>query len=211
MPASRPGTRLYASAGAGVAGRGVACRPTRTAPCGGSSACIARSTSDAQAADAEVRQRAAADPIAGALTELVRIGPVMALTIRAEIGDIARFRVGPALACYAGLVPRVDSSGDRVYHGRITRDGSPWLRWALVEIGTARHQTAGCGGALGAPPGRAKGRSTQRASRWRVCCATTGRETPGRRRPWSRDVLSTCGVSRGTHDAGPAGPASISE
>ncbi len=92
---------------------------------------------DAQAADAEVRQRAAADPIAGALTELVGIGPVMALTIRAEIGDIARFTRGPALACYAGLVPRVDSSGDRVYHGRITRDGSPWLRWALVEM--ARH------------------------------------------------------------------------
>ena len=41
------------------------------------------------------------------------------------------------MACYAGLVPRVDNSADRVYHGRITRDGSPWLRWALVEM--ARH------------------------------------------------------------------------
>ena len=92
---------------------------------------------DAQAADAEVRRRSADDPIAVALTELVGIGPVMALTIRAEIGDIARFRRGAALACYAGLVPRVDRSADRVYHGRITRDGSPWLRWALVEM--ARH------------------------------------------------------------------------
>jgi transposase len=92
---------------------------------------------DAQAADAEVRRRAADDPIAVALTELVGIGPVLALTIRAEIGDIARFTRGPALACYAGLVPRVDISADRVYRGRITRDGSPWLRWALVEM--ARH------------------------------------------------------------------------
>jgi transposase len=92
---------------------------------------------EAQAADAEVRHRAALDPIAIALTELVGIGPVMALTIRAEIGDIARFARGAALACYAGLVPRVDSSADRIYRGRITRDGSPWLRWALVEM--ARH------------------------------------------------------------------------
>jgi transposase len=92
---------------------------------------------DAQLADAEVRHRAAGDAIAGALDGLVGIGPVMALTVRAEIGDITRFTRGAALACYAGLVPRVDSSADRVYRGRITRDGSPWLRWALVEM--ARH------------------------------------------------------------------------
>ena len=92
---------------------------------------------EAQAADAEVRQRAARDPIAIALADLVGVGPVLALTIRAEIGDIGRFTRGSALACYAGLVPRVDSSADRVYRGRITRDGSPWLRWALVEM--ARH------------------------------------------------------------------------
>ena len=88
---------------------------------------------DAQAADVEVKQRAAADPIAVALAGMTGLGPVLALTIRAEVGDIARFARGPALASYAGLVPRVDRSADRVYHGRITKDGSPWLRWALVE------------------------------------------------------------------------------
>jgi len=88
---------------------------------------------DAQAADAEVKDRAAADPIAGALAGMTGLGPVLALTIRAEVGDIRRFANGPALASYAGLVPRVDRSADRAYHGRITKDGSPWLRWALVE------------------------------------------------------------------------------
>lgn len=92
---------------------------------------------DAVAADAEVTHRAAADRIAVALDALVGIGPVIALTIRAEVGDISRFTHGPALASYAGLVPRVEGSADRVYHGRITRKGSPWLRWALVEA--ARH------------------------------------------------------------------------
>jgi transposase len=88
---------------------------------------------DAHAADAELKQRAAVDPIALALTGLTGIGPGLAVTLRAEIGDIARFHRGAALACYAGLVSRVDQSADRRYHGRITRVGSPWLRWALVE------------------------------------------------------------------------------
>ena len=88
-----------------------------------------------EASDAEQRVTAAAaiDPIACALDGLVGIGPVLALTRRAEIGDIARFHRGAELASYAGLVPRVDASADRYYSGRITREGSPWLRWALVE------------------------------------------------------------------------------
>jgi transposase len=92
---------------------------------------------DAQVAETEVQAAATADPIVGALDGLTGVGPVLGLTIRAEVGDIARFPGGPALACYAGLVPRVDWSADRVYYGRITRDGSRWLRWALVEA--ARH------------------------------------------------------------------------
>ena len=87
---------------------------------------------DTIAADAEVRTRAGADAIALALGAMTGIGPILALTIRAEIGDITRFSNGPALACYAGLVPRVEQSAGHRYSGRITRQGSPWLRWALV-------------------------------------------------------------------------------
>jgi transposase len=88
---------------------------------------------EAQAADARVTTRAAVDPIAVALATMIGIGPVRALTIRAEIGDITRFRRGPELASYAGLVPRVVRSADRGYTGRITREGSPWLRYVLVQ------------------------------------------------------------------------------
>jgi transposase len=89
--------------------------------------------SEAVDADARLTQRAQDDPIAGALDTLVGIGPVLGLTIRAEVGDITRFRRGAELASYAGLVPRVDASADRYWSGRITREGAPWLRWALVE------------------------------------------------------------------------------
>src|SRR4026209_1678541 len=53
---------------------------------------------EAQAADTAVRTRAATDPIATALDAMVGVGTVLALTLRAEIGDIARFPGGPAPA-----------------------------------------------------------------------------------------------------------------
>lgn len=87
----------------------------------------------AQIAEAHVKAAAANDPIAGALETLVGIGPILGLTLRAEIGDITRFRHGAELASYAGLVPRVEQSAGHLYHGRITKQGSPWVRWALVE------------------------------------------------------------------------------
>jgi transposase len=82
---------------------------------------------------ADVSEVAGHDSIATALQQLRGVGPVLALTIRAEIGDIRRFATAGQLASYAGLVPRVDASAGRYRTGRITRRGSPWLRWALVE------------------------------------------------------------------------------
>jgi transposase len=80
-----------------------------------------------------VARQAKADAIACALDAIRGIGPVLALMIRAEIGTIHRFGHPAQLASYAGLVPRVVQSGARCRTGAITREGSPWLRWALVE------------------------------------------------------------------------------
>lgn len=95
---------------------------------------------------AEVTAIATHDPIATALQRLPGIGPVLAVTIRAEVGDIQRFATAGQLASYAGLVPRVDASAGRYRSGRITRRGSPWLRWAFVEAavhGTRRTDRVG--------------------------------------------------------------------
>jgi transposase len=84
-------------------------------------------------ADSAVRQATDADPIAITLQQLRGIGPLLALTIRAEIADIRRFPTGAHVASYAGLVPRVEMSAGIYRYGRITKRGSPWLRWALIE------------------------------------------------------------------------------
>ena len=57
---------------------------------------------EATAADAVVRVRAAADPIAAALQTLAGIGPVVALTLHAEIGAIERFPDWTRLAVMPG-------------------------------------------------------------------------------------------------------------
>jgi transposase len=56
-----------------------------------------------------------------------------ALMIIAEIGDVSRFTDSHHLMSYAGLVPSTHSSGGITYHGRITKTGSPHLRWILNQ------------------------------------------------------------------------------
>lgn len=100
---------------------------------------LSRVREEAAAAEAEVRRATDADPVARTLQQVPGIGSVLALMIRAEIGAIQRFPTGAHLASYAGLVPRVDMSAGRYRYGRITKRGSPWLRWALIEA--AMHGT----------------------------------------------------------------------
>ena len=59
----------------------------------------------------------------------------------AEIGDWQRFISGAALACFAGLVPSEESSGDRTRRGRITKEGSSYLRWIMVQAALHAEQS----------------------------------------------------------------------
>jgi len=55
------------------------------------------------------------------------------LLLRYEIDDIERFASAKKLCSYVGIVPSIYSSGAKTYHGRITKEGNRWLRWALTE------------------------------------------------------------------------------
>ncbi len=57
-----------------------------------------------------------------------------ALLILSEIGDVHRFPDSRHLCSYAGLVPSVHASRGKARLGRLTQQGSTWLRWILVEL-----------------------------------------------------------------------------
>jgi transposase len=72
-------------------------------------------------------------PQAEALLDIYGIGLFSALVIVAELGEVERFRLAKQVGAYTGLTSRVHQSGGHCYRGSITRQGSPWLRWVLVE------------------------------------------------------------------------------
>lgn len=68
------------------------------------------------------------------LIDIHGIGLYSALVIIGELGEVERFRSARQVGAYAGLTSKVLQSGSHCYYGKITRQGSPWLRWTLVEI-----------------------------------------------------------------------------
>jgi transposase len=63
---------------------------------------------------------------------------VTAIMIMSEIGDIKRFPNEKKLHSYAGLVPTVRSSGGKTIRGYISKEGSSFLRYIMIQ--TAQHQ-----------------------------------------------------------------------
>jgi transposase len=76
------------------------------------------------------------------LTTIPGIGVYSAMLLLAEIGDIGRFATKQALCSYAGLVPRVRESAGKAARGGITRQGSPWLHWIMVEAAQVATRTS---------------------------------------------------------------------
>jgi len=84
-------------------------------------------------ASKKVRQVAEEDPDTLLLMTVPGMGYYSALLTKSEIGDVRRFRSAKQLCSYAGLVPSTYASGNTCFHGHITKQGSRWLRWILVE------------------------------------------------------------------------------
>jgi transposase len=85
------------------------------------------------ALDRELGPLARADRRVSLLGTIPGIGPLLGLTIAAEIGDVARFQSPPKLTGYSGLAPRVKQSGQRSRSGELWKAGSRMLRFAAVE------------------------------------------------------------------------------
>jgi transposase len=91
----------------------------------------------------EIDARAKEDPYVQVLCQIRGIGRYIAMLVIAEVADINRFRSARHLCAWAGLTPTVRSSDGKARLGHISHQGSPALRWALVEA--AQHAATGGG------------------------------------------------------------------
>lgn len=80
-----------------------------------------------------IRGRLAHDPGYTAVQTIPGIGPTLGAVLVAEIGDITRFDRPEQLSSWAGLTPKHHESDTHVHRGRITKQGSRLVRWAVVE------------------------------------------------------------------------------
>ena len=73
------------------------------------------------------------DERAELLMTIPGVGKITAFLLLSEIGDISRFNSSKKLCSYAGIVSRTYQTGDKEYHGSITKQGNKYLRWAMIE------------------------------------------------------------------------------
>ena len=98
---------------------------------------IETATTEIATLDQQLERRAAADPVVQRLQTVPGIGLVVALTFRAQVDDVGRFRHAGQVSAALGLVPREDSSAERRHRGHITKTGSRELRSLLVQAAWA--------------------------------------------------------------------------
>ena len=86
--------------------------------------------------ETELRRFARSDARCRALETIFGVGPIFACHLLAEIGDARRFKRSRQVVRASGLDPAVIESADSKRRGRLSRQGSHQLRWALVEAAT---------------------------------------------------------------------------
>ena len=69
------------------------------------------------------------------LKTLPCVGKILSMVLMLEIGRVDRFPTAQHLASYAGLVPRVRSSGGHTRMGQVCDNVNRNLKWAFVETG----------------------------------------------------------------------------
>ncbi len=69
------------------------------------------------------------------------IGDIAAITLLAEIGDFKEFPSGDRLASWIGIVPKVYQSANHVVKCSITKRGSRFARWILIQVAHAAART----------------------------------------------------------------------
>src|SRR3954462_12234125 len=96
-----------------------------------------------QALEAEITQRAKADPVAGRLMTIPGIGPIAATAITALVPAPEGFRAGRDFAAWLGLTPLQKSTGGKQRLGAISKMGERTIRRLLILGASAVVRWAG--------------------------------------------------------------------
>lgn len=86
-----------------------------------------------QLCERQIKEVVETTPAMMLLKTLPGVGPILAVVIAMEVGDVERFPGPDRLASYAGTVPRVSSSGGKTFYGKVRPDVNRYLKWAFVE------------------------------------------------------------------------------
>ena len=86
-----------------------------------------------RATEGLITELASGDEAVGWLRSLPGVGEFFSVLIRHEVGEMERFPTAKKFASYTGLIPSTYASGARITHGRLTKEGNKWLRWAFIE------------------------------------------------------------------------------
>ena len=90
-------------------------------------------TTEIAALDTRLAHAAAQDAIVQRLQTVPGVGPVVALTFRAFVDDVGRFRHAGQVSAAIGVVPREASSAEYHHRGHISKAGPRELRSLLVQ------------------------------------------------------------------------------
>lgn len=84
--------------------------------------------------DQVIKEKSSSIPKVSLLTTIPGVGITTAFLLASEIGDIKRFPKSKQFASYFGLTPRISQSGNHAYYGKISKEGNPFVRWALLQV-----------------------------------------------------------------------------
>jgi len=80
-----------------------------------------------------IRERLQSSRSMQLLQTLPGVGNILAIVIEREMGDVSRFPDAQHFAAYAGTVPKVRASADRVRYGHLRPEANRYLKWAFME------------------------------------------------------------------------------
>lgn len=75
------------------------------------------------------------------LSSVPGLAELTSMVLLTELGDYKRFSHVKQVASYVGIIPTLKSSGDKIFHGRLTKDGNPYIKWALIQAASAAGHT----------------------------------------------------------------------